>query len=108
MRLREAIAAALWPSTFSLYPVLPTLKDVDHQPHHALQQSHRAPFHTMAATYHDHNTTALGREPLESQNYVGGGMFMMAFIQPAAAPNRFAYPDDHHVKGLNAGTLAKI
>lgn len=35
-------------------------------------------------------------------------MSMMAFIQPAAAPNRFAYTDEHHVKGLNAETLAKV
>ncbi|UNI16664.1 hypothetical protein JDV02_010589 [Purpureocillium takamizusanense] len=62
----------------------------------------------MAATYHDQNTAVLGRKLLESQKYVGGDMFMMAFVQPAAVPNRFAYPDDHHVKGLNAETLAKI
>ncbi|OAQ62547.1 hypothetical protein VFPBJ_11408 [Purpureocillium lilacinum] len=54
------------------------------------------------------NTSTLGRKPLESQKYVGGDMSMMAFVQPAAAPNRFAYPDEHHVKGLNAETLAKI
>ncbi|OAQ57910.1 hypothetical protein VFPFJ_11711 [Purpureocillium lilacinum] len=62
----------------------------------------------MAAVQEDQNMGALGRKPLESQKYVGGDMSMMAFVQPAAAPNRFAYPDGHHVKGLNAETLAKI
>ncbi|GJN70083.1 hypothetical protein PLICBS_010177 [Purpureocillium lilacinum] len=62
----------------------------------------------MAATQQHQNTPSLGRKPLESQKYVGGDMSMMAFVRPAAIPSRFAYPDEHLVKGLNAETLAKV
>ncbi|UNI15360.1 hypothetical protein JDV02_001897 [Purpureocillium takamizusanense] len=62
----------------------------------------------MAAVQQDQNTSAIARKPLDSQKYVGGDMSMMAFVQPAAAPNRFASPDEHHVKGLNAETFAKV
>ena len=49
----------------------------------------------------------LERKPLDSQRNVGGDMSMMAFVQPGC-PSRFAYQDDHRIKGLNAETLAKI
>ena len=35
-------------------------------------------------------------------------MSTMAFVQPAAVLKRFAYSDEHYVKGLNAETLAKV
>ncbi|OAQ59513.1 hypothetical protein VFPBJ_11602 [Purpureocillium lilacinum] len=50
----------------------------------------------MSAIHHDQSVSGSDRRPLDSQKYVGGDMSMMAFVQPAAAPNRFAYPDDHH------------
>ncbi|KAK4070013.1 hypothetical protein Purlil1_13589 [Purpureocillium lilacinum] len=62
----------------------------------------------MLDVQQDQNMAALRRKPLESQKHVGGDMSMMAFVQPAAAPNRFAYPEDHHLKGLNAETLARF
>ncbi|KJZ75813.1 hypothetical protein HIM_04637 [Hirsutella minnesotensis 3608] len=62
----------------------------------------------MSASRQHQVISVLQRKPLDSQKYVGGDMSMMAFLQPAAAPVRFAYPDEHHVKGLNAETLAKV
>ncbi|GJN78727.1 hypothetical protein PLIIFM63780_002236 [Purpureocillium lilacinum] len=67
-----------------------------------------SPFLAMSASQQRQALPGLDRKPLDSQKYVGGDMSMMTFLQPCAAPVRFANPDEHHVKGLNAETLAKI
>ncbi|KAF6525624.1 hypothetical protein HZS61_011419 [Fusarium oxysporum f. sp. conglutinans] len=47
------------------------------------------------------------RKPLDTQRGTGGDMSMMFFAQPDC-PSRFAHQDQHHIKGLNAETLARI
>ncbi|KAM6505394.1 hypothetical protein FSOLCH5_014614 [Fusarium solani] len=47
------------------------------------------------------------RKPLESQTNAGSDMSMMLFVQPDC-PSRFAYQDQHRVKGLNAEALARV
>ncbi|KAH6980580.1 hypothetical protein EDB80DRAFT_263867 [Ilyonectria destructans] len=47
------------------------------------------------------------RKPLESQTNVGSDMSMMLFVQPDC-PSRFAYQDQHRIKGLNAEALARV
>ncbi|KAK4078074.1 hypothetical protein Purlil1_12095 [Purpureocillium lilacinum] len=47
------------------------------------------------------------RRPLDSPRGAGGDMSMMFFVQPDC-PSRFAHPDEHRIKGLNAETLARI
>ncbi|KAH6873613.1 hypothetical protein B0T10DRAFT_588669 [Thelonectria olida] len=47
------------------------------------------------------------RKPFESQKNAGGDMSMMFFIQPDC-PSRFACPDQHRIKGLNAETIARV
>ncbi|KAJ6437542.1 hypothetical protein O9K51_09748 [Purpureocillium lavendulum] len=63
---------------------------------------------SLFAFYVNYGISGPVRRPLDTQKYVGGDMSMMAFVQPAAAPARFAFPNEHHVKGLNAETLAKV
>ncbi|KAH8656361.1 hypothetical protein BGZ61DRAFT_540935 [Ilyonectria robusta] len=46
-------------------------------------------------------------KPLESQTNAGSDMSMMVFIQPDC-PSRFAYQDQHRIKGLNAEALARV
>ncbi|KAH7109967.1 hypothetical protein EDB81DRAFT_849270 [Dactylonectria macrodidyma] len=46
------------------------------------------------------------RKPLESQTNTGSDMSMMLFVQPDC-PSRFAYQDQHCIKGLNAEALAR-
>ncbi|OAQ57861.1 hypothetical protein VFPPC_12426 [Pochonia chlamydosporia 170] len=47
------------------------------------------------------------RKPLDSQRNIGSDMSMMAIVQ-TGCPSRFAYPDEHRIKGLNAETIARI
>ncbi|UNI15358.1 hypothetical protein JDV02_001896 [Purpureocillium takamizusanense] len=65
-----------------------------------------SPPHKMSSSQHD--PLSVERRPLDTQKYAGGDMTMMAFLRPAATPVRFANPDDHRIKGLNAETLAKV
>ncbi|EXL63686.1 hypothetical protein FOPG_20041 [Fusarium oxysporum f. sp. conglutinans race 2 54008] len=45
--------------------------------------------------------------PLKTQSNAGSDMSMMLFVQPDC-PSRFAYQDQHRIKGLNAETLARV
>ncbi|KAH7117532.1 hypothetical protein EDB81DRAFT_246016 [Dactylonectria macrodidyma] len=47
------------------------------------------------------------RRPQETQKNTGGDMSMVVFVQPDC-PSRFAYIDKHHIKGLNAETIARV
>ncbi|KAH6870922.1 hypothetical protein B0T10DRAFT_417962, partial [Thelonectria olida] len=47
------------------------------------------------------------RKPLETQKNTGGDMSMVFFVQPDC-PSRFAYPDKHRIKGLNAEAIARV
>ncbi|RMJ00554.1 hypothetical protein CDV36_015893 [Fusarium kuroshium] len=47
------------------------------------------------------------RKPLESRTNAGSDMSMMLFVQPDC-PSRFAYQDQHRIKGLNAEALARV
>ncbi|GJN66038.1 hypothetical protein PLICBS_000054 [Purpureocillium lilacinum] len=55
----------------------------------------------------DGHASASLRRPLDSPRGAGGDMSMMCFVQPEC-PSRFAHPDEHRIKGLNAETLARI
>ncbi|KAM6514019.1 hypothetical protein FALCPG4_015201 [Fusarium falciforme] len=47
------------------------------------------------------------RKPLGTQTNAGSDMSMMLFVQPDC-PSRFAYQDQHRIKGLNAEALARV
>ncbi|KAM4066725.1 hypothetical protein HRG_012155 [Hirsutella rhossiliensis] len=61
----------------------------------------------MSASQLDVDTSSSPRQPLDSQKNAGADMSMMAFVQPGC-PSRFAYQNEHRVKGLNAETLARV
>ncbi|KAM4062490.1 PIF1-like helicase [Hirsutella rhossiliensis] len=62
---------------------------------------------TMSASQLNVDTSSSPRQPLDSQKNAGADMSMMAFVQPGC-PARFAYQNEHRVKGLNAETLARV
>jgi hypothetical protein len=47
------------------------------------------------------------RKPIESQKGIGGDMSMTFFVQ-CQIPTKFAYPEHHQIRGLNAETIATI
>ncbi|XP_044718865.1 uncharacterized protein HRG_07430 [Hirsutella rhossiliensis] len=51
--------------------------------------------------------TSSSRGNLLTAKNAGADMSMMAFVQPGC-PARFAYQNEHRVKGLNAETLARV
>ncbi|KAM4056404.1 hypothetical protein HRG_014767 [Hirsutella rhossiliensis] len=61
----------------------------------------------MSASQLNVDTSSSPRQPLDSQKNAGADMSMMAFVQPGC-PSRFAYQNEHRVKGLNAETLARV
>ncbi|KJZ69675.1 hypothetical protein HIM_10922 [Hirsutella minnesotensis 3608] len=61
----------------------------------------------MSASQLDVDSPSSPRQPLDSQRNAGTDMSMMAFVQPGC-PSRFAYQNEHRVKGLNAETLARV
>lgn len=65
--------------------------------------------HSNPSTMASPSTPALStlRKPLESQRNVGSDMSMMALVQ-TGCPSRFASPDEHRIKGLNAETIARV
>ncbi|KAM4056435.1 hypothetical protein HRG_003335 [Hirsutella rhossiliensis] len=61
----------------------------------------------MSASQLDIDSSSSPRQPLDSQKNAGADMSMMAFVQPGC-PSRFAYQNEHRIKGLNAETLARV
>ncbi|KAM4067471.1 hypothetical protein HRG_001397 [Hirsutella rhossiliensis] len=61
----------------------------------------------MSASQLDVDSSSSRRQPLDSQKNAGADMSMMAFVQPGC-PSRFAYQNEHRIKGLNVETLARV
>ncbi|KAM4062958.1 PIF1-like helicase [Hirsutella rhossiliensis] len=92
----------------------PSLPDPSHEPSFEQQENllYRMPTSTLPNPplhFHgDHicHVLTMSASQLNPEN-AGADMSMMAFVQPGC-PSRFAYQNEHRVKGLNAETLARV